>query len=85
LTGIPASDEGRNAPNRLRPFSFPQSSCLPASCPSYLRGEPAAKAIAASTSAGILEERTRRRRDRIYGYRRYLALLSADTELSPTV
>jgi Fic family protein len=45
----------------------------------------AAKAIAALTSAGILVERTRRRRDRVYGYRRYLALLSADTGLSPTV
>lgn len=43
----------------------------------------ATKAIDALTDAGILSERTGRRRDRVYGYQRYLTLLSTDTELSP--
>ncbi|MFM8224440.1 MAG: Fic family protein, partial [Planctomycetaceae bacterium] len=41
----------------------------------------AAKAIQALTVAGILVERTGRQRDRIYGYQRYLELLSTDTKL----
>lgn len=41
----------------------------------------AAKAIHALTDAGILVERTGRQRDRVYGYQRYLKLLSADTQL----
>jgi Fic family protein len=41
----------------------------------------ATKAIDALTNAGILEERTGRQRDRVYGYQRYLKLLSADTQL----
>ena len=41
----------------------------------------ATKAIDALTDAGILHERTGRRRDRVYGYQRYLKLLSTDTEL----
>lgn len=43
----------------------------------------ATKAIEALADAGILSERTGRRRDRVYGYQRYLTLLSTDTELSP--
>jgi Fic family protein len=42
----------------------------------------ATKAIAALTDAGVLSERTGRQRDRVYGYQRYLKLLSADTELT---
>lgn len=43
----------------------------------------ATKVIDALTDVGILNERTGRRRDRVYGYQRYLKLLSTDTELSP--
>lgn len=41
----------------------------------------ATKAIHALTDAGILKERTGRQRDRVYGYQRYLKLLSTDTQL----
>jgi Fic family protein len=41
----------------------------------------AAKAISALVDCGIFEERTGRQRDRVYGYQRYLTLLSSDTQL----
>jgi Fic family protein len=41
----------------------------------------AAKALAALQTCGILAERTGRRRDRVYGYQRYLKLLAEDTDL----
>ena len=42
----------------------------------------ATKAISALIDAGILVERTGRKRDRAYGYQRYLSLLSEDTQLT---
>lgn len=44
----------------------------------------ATKAIEALIAAGLLKERTGRKRDRVYGYQRYLALLSTDTEPLPS-
>ena len=41
----------------------------------------ATKAVDTLMAAGILQERTGRRRDRVFGYGRYLKLLAADTEV----
>ncbi len=43
----------------------------------------ATKALDSLIASGILNERTGRKRDRVYGYQRYLTLLSAGTELEP--
>jgi hypothetical protein len=40
----------------------------------------ASKAVGALVSAGVLEETTGRRRDRVFGYSRYLDLLREGTE-----
>jgi Fic family protein len=42
----------------------------------------ATKAIEVLQDVGILAERTGRQRDQVYGYQRYLKLLSDDTQLT---
>ena len=42
----------------------------------------ATKAISALRKAGVLEEITGKRRNRVYAYRKYLNVLAKDTELA---